>query len=124
MKWSNAAALESERDALARAIESWRTDWESRDTSRYLSHYSPRFRFNGHDFADWAAHKRRVNSGKTWIKVRISDLVMFRYPIERNFVVVRFSQDYRSNNLSNEIHKVQYWSKENGSWKILYEGAG
>ena len=124
MKWSSAAALDSERHSLARAIESWRADWESRDISRYLSHYSPRFRFNGHGFPDWAAHKRRVNSGKTWIKVGISDLAMFRYPRDRNFVVVSFSQDYRSNNLSNEMHKVQYWSKEDGSWKILYEGAG
>lgn len=124
MKWSSPAALDSEREALSRAIESWRTDWESRDTARYLSHYSPRFRSKSHDFAVWAARKRRVNSGKTWIKVGISDLAMFRYPGEGNFVVVSFSQDYRSNSLSNVMRKVQYWSKENGSWKILYEGAG
>lgn len=124
MKWSSAAALNSEREALTRAVESWRADWESRDSARYLSHYSPRFRSNGHDFAVWAAHKRRVNSGKTWIKLGISDLAMFRYPREDDFVVVSFSQNYRSNNLSNVMHKVQYWSKENGSWKILYEGAG
>lgn len=124
MQWSSAAAVAAEREALTRAIDGWRADWESRDTARYLSHYSPRFRSHGHDFADWAAHKRRVNSGKTWIKVGISDLAMFRYPRERDFVVVSFSQDYRSNNLSNVMRKVQYWSKENGSWKILYEGAG
>jgi len=124
MQWSSAAAIDADRRSLAHAVESWRTDWESRDTARYLSHYSARFRSNGHDYAVWAARKRKINSTKTWIKVGISDLAMFRYPRERDFAVVSFAQNYRSNNLSNVIHKVQYWSRENGSWKILYEGAG
>ena len=102
----------------------WGSDWESRDAARYLSHYAPSFRSNGRDFASWAARKRKVNAGKKWIKVFISDLSMFRYPGAPDFAVVRFSQDYRSNNLSNVMHKVQYWKKENGSWKIVYEGAG
>lgn len=124
MQWSSPAAVDADRKALAHAIDAWRSDWESRDIARYLSHYSKRFRANGQDYAVWAARKRKVNSAKTWIKVRISDLAMFRYPRERDFAVVSFDQSYRSNNLSNVIRKLQYWSKENGSWKILYEGAG
>ena len=124
IQWASPKTIDAERDALARAMLSWRNDWESRDASRYLSHYAPSFRSNGRDFASWAAHKRKVNAGKKWIKVFISDLSMFRYPGARDFAVVRFSQDYRSNNLSNVMQKVQYWKKENGSWKIVYEGAG
>jgi hypothetical protein len=37
-------------------------------------------------------------------------------------VVVTFDQDYRSNNLSNVMKKRQYWMKEDGAWKIVYEG--
>jgi hypothetical protein len=48
---------------------------------------------------------------------------MFRYPRERDFVVVAFEQDYRSDGLSNVMKKRQYWIKEDGRWKILYEGA-
>jgi murein L,D-transpeptidase YafK len=124
IQWSNPAAIDADRKALIRAIEAWRSDWESRDTERYLSHYSTRFRSDEHDFTAWAARKRKINSNKTWIKVGISDLAMFRYPREREFAVVSFAQNYRSNNLSNVMRKVQYWSKQNGSWKILYEGAG
>ena len=36
---------------------------------------------------------------------------------------VTFEQDYRSNGLSNVMKKRQYWMKEGGRWKILYEGA-
>jgi hypothetical protein len=48
---------------------------------------------------------------------------MFRYPREGDFVVVNFEQSYRSNNLSNTMRKRQYWIKESGRWKILYEGS-
>ena len=124
MQWSSPAAVDAYRNALAHAIDAWRSDWESRDIARYLSHYSKRFRANGQGYAVWAARKRKINSAKTWIKVGITDLAMFRYPRERDFALVSFDQNYRSNNLSNVIRKMQYWSKENGSWKILFEGAG
>jgi hypothetical protein len=38
-------------------------------------------------------------------------------------VVVTFDLDYRSNGLSNIMKKRQYWTKESGRWKILYEEA-
>ena len=47
---------------------------------------------------------------------------MLRYPRERDVVVVTFVQDYRSNGLSNVMKKRQYWAKEAGAWRIIYEG--
>ena len=123
VEWSDAAAVEAERSSLTAAFEQWRTDWESRDTERYLAHYSARFSAGGQDLAAWGAHKRKVNAGKKWVKVRLSKVSMFRYPRERDFVVVSFEQDYRSNSLSNVMRKRQYWIKESGEWKILYEGS-
>jgi murein L,D-transpeptidase YafK len=124
VEWADAAAIETERASLAAAVERWRADWESRDTERYLSHYSARFAAPGQNLASWSAHKRSVNGAKRWIKVGLSKVAMIRYPRERDFVVVTFDQDYRSDGLSNVMHKRQYWIQENGRWKILYEGAG
>lgn len=45
-------------------------------------------------------------------------------PRERDFVVVTFDQDYRSDGLSNVMRKRQYWVNEGARWKIIYEGAG
>jgi murein L,D-transpeptidase YafK len=122
IEWLDAVALDDERRALAGALEAWRADWESRDTGRYLAHYAARFSSGDQDLAQWSEHKRKVNAGKSWIKVGLSRVSMMQYPRE-NFVVVNFEQDYRSSNLSNVMRKRQYWIKDSGRWRILYEGA-
>ncbi len=124
IEWSDAGSLETERSGLAAALEQWRADWQSRDTERYLAHYSQRFSSLGQDYAAWGAHKRKVNAAKSWIKVGLGRVTMLRYPHERDMVVVTFDQDYRSDGLSNVMKKRQYWAKEAGRWKILYEGPG
>jgi murein L,D-transpeptidase YafK len=121
IEWIDADSLERERSSLKSAFESWRADWESRDATRYLAHYATRFSSGDENLAQWSEHKRKVNAGKSWIKVGVSRVSMFRYPRE-NFVVVSFDQDYRSSNLSNVMRKRQYWIQESGRWRILYEG--
>jgi murein L,D-transpeptidase YafK len=121
IEWMDAGALEAERKGLADAFEAWRADWESRDAGRYLAHYASRFNSGDQDLAEWSEHKRKVNGAKSWIKVGVSRVSMLQYPRE-NFVVVNFDQDYRSSNLSNAMRKRQYWIREDGRWRILYEG--
>jgi murein L,D-transpeptidase YafK len=121
IEWLERGALEAERKGLADALESWRADWQSRDTDRYLGHYSARFQSGDQDLAAWSDHKRKVNGGKRWITVDLARVSMFQYPREK-FVVVDFEQDYRSSNLSNIMRKRQYWVREGARWQILYEG--
>jgi hypothetical protein len=112
---------ESTRREFLAAFEQWCADWESLDADRYLSHYSPRFRSESKDFAAWRAQKRKVNAGKTWVKVGVSDLSVFGGPEGENTVVVTFTQDYRSSNLSNRTVKRQHWSRDQGRWRVVFE---
>lgn len=123
LTWSEPESLSVARDELAESIENWRKDWESRDTERLLAHYSRDFRDSRHDFRSFADSKRRVNAGKTWIKVKLSQMSIYRQPGADDLAIVTFDQDYRSNNLQNVMRKRQYWLNENGAWKIVYEGA-
>ena len=123
IEWSDARSVEAERSSLAAELEQWRADWQSRDTERYLAHYSKRFSSGRQNYAAWAEHKRGVNAGKRWIEVGVANVAMFRYPREDDFVVVTFEQTYRSDSLKNTIRKRQYWIREEGAWKIVYEGA-
>jgi len=123
IEWLSLDDWQTERNTLNKKLDEWRSDWESRDTDRFLSHYSKKFQSGKQRFDEFAQQKRQVNAGKEWIKVKTENLSMFRNPGKDELVVVTFEQDYRSNNLSNQMKKRQYWIREDGTWKIVYEGA-
>ena len=123
IEWLSVDDWARERKEIKTAIERWRADWESRDTGRYLSHYSKRFKAGNQDFDVFAAQKKQVNASKEWITLKIDNLSVFRNPGKDEVAVVTFEQDYRSNNLDNRMKKRQYWQREDGQWKIIYEGS-
>lgn len=123
IEWLSLDDWQAERQALLGMIDAWRKDWESLDTDRYARHYARNFSGDGKDLDAWVAQKRKVNAGKQWIKVATRNISMFRNPGKDEYVVVTFEQDYRSSNLENRMQKRQYWIKEDGRWKIVYEGA-
>lgn len=121
LTWSDPESLAVARDELNESIENWRKDWESRNTDRLLGHYSNDFRDGKNDFQSFAESKRRVNAGKSWIKVGLSGLSIYRQPGQSDLAIVTFEQDYQSNNLENASRKRQYWRRENGRWRIIHE---
>lgn len=123
IEWLSLDDWQTERTSLLGTIEAWRKDWENRDTNSYAQYYSKKFSADRQDYNNWIEHKRKVNAGKSWIKVGTSNISMFRNPGKDDHVVVTFDQDYRSSNLSNQMKKRQYWIKESGHWKIVFEGA-
>jgi murein L,D-transpeptidase YafK len=123
IEWLSFDDWQSERKALNEEIEAWRSAWESRDVERYLKHYSRKFATRNQTLEQFAKQKRQVNANKAWIKVKLSNVSMFRDPGKDELVVVTFEQDYRSSNLNNQMKKRQYWIREDGNWKIVFEGA-
>jgi len=123
LHWVRPGEVEAMRSDLLDSIESWRRDWESRNTESYLRHYAGNFSSNGMTLAQWSTQKRQVNASKAWIKVQLSELSLFLYPGKEEIAVATFEQDYASSNLSNRMIKRQYWFKEAGRWRIVYEGA-
>jgi murein L,D-transpeptidase YafK len=123
VEWLSLDDWAKERSELNKSIDAWRADWESRDTERYLAHYSQRFKAGAQSLDEFAAQKKQVNAGKEWIKLKIDNLSVFRNPGKEEVVVVTFDQDYRSNNLNNQMKKRQYWLREGDQWKIIYEGS-
>lgn len=108
---------------LLKQIEGWRTDWESLNSERYLSHYAKDFKTKNHNYSTWSKYKKAVNSNKNYINVELSDPVIYGYPGEQDMVQVDFVQKYVSNNYQGKVKKQQYWKKQaSGDWKITYEG--
>ena len=68
------------------------------------------------------ARTRRNARAKTFIKVGVGEIDLLMYSQMPELFVARFNQDYRSNNYNIAYRKQQFWKKENGAWKIVFEG--
>jgi murein L,D-transpeptidase YafK len=123
VEWASADAARTLRKDLAQSLESWRRDWESLETGKYLTHYAADFSTGKMDLEQWSEQKHQVNAGKSWIKLKLANVSVFLYPGREDLAVVTFDQDYASSNLSNQMRKRQYWIREGGSWRILHEGS-
>ena len=122
VEWKDPRDWQAQRDDFLGAFEQWRADWESMDTNKYFAHYGSDFRSEGgKDRAAWIAYKRKVSTGKAWVKVGVSQVSLFAYPGAGPMMMVTFDQDYRSNNLSNRTKKRQYWMREGNRWRIVQE---
>lgn len=121
VEWLDHEAVDARRNNLATAIDQWRQDWESRDTTRLLRHYSASFRNESQNLQAFGANKQKVNAAKSWIKVGLSKVSLMLYPERTDFALVSFVQNYQSSNLSDQTAKRQFWSRENGRWKIVHE---
>lgn len=120
-------------NSLNAALNKWRKDWISQNTSQYLNNYAPDFFYSGGSLPEWREHKQRVQASKPKIKVNVSNISMYSYPNlsklpegihpHQKIIVVNFDQYYESPTLKDHMRKRQYWVKDNNQWKIIYEGA-
>lgn len=107
------------------ALETWRQNWERSDLISYLDMYADDFWSKKYNKETWGAYKKRVFSGKKFQKIDLSDISVLSYPGDkksRPMVVANFVQHYQSNNFNGSAHKRLYMVKEQGRWKVLYEG--
>lgn len=124
MQWLSTNESSADKLALSETLENWRKDWEAQNTDQYLAHYSSQFFTRSTDLSGWAKEKRRIQTTKMDVEIKLSNLSMFRYPANGTaMAVVTFDQDFKSNHLDSRMRKRQYWIQENNRWKILYEGA-
>ncbi len=134
IEWLSYDDWESERSALNETIEAWRSDWESRDYERVIRHYARDFKAEGPIIKQFAALKSHVatahegdksdgkSEGKDGLKITLSNPSVFRNPGLEQMLVVTFDQETRNNSLSSQTRKSQYWIREEGTWKIIFEG--
>jgi murein L,D-transpeptidase YafK len=126
VEWLERDAYLALREEVWGALEAWRTDWQSGDVERYLSHYDAQFWSGGHNLKSWQRRKRQVAQGKAWQRVALSGLSLFAYPRTagngREMMVVNLQQQYDSNNYQSEMKKRLYLVKADTGWRVLYEG--
>jgi murein L,D-transpeptidase YafK len=123
LDWRPRTEVAARAQEFSRVLNRWLRAWESRSVARYAEHYAADFRGDGLDRVAWLRHKRRLNAGKSWIRVSLSDVSILGYPGEKDVLVVTFEQNYRSSNFRDRSRKRQYWRRDaDGAWRIIHEG--
>ncbi|MBQ0757689.1 MAG: L,D-transpeptidase family protein [Amphritea sp.] len=121
-EWLELDSWKQKKTAFTQVVDNWRSDWESKNTDNYLSHYSKQFNNGDMGFEKFATHKRRVNGSKSFIDVDVENLSIYQHPDNQGMFIATFIQNYQSDNYSGSDIKRQYWVNEEGNWRIAYEG--
>lgn len=124
VEWLSEADWIKRQSAMKNLVSQWKTKWESLDSAAYLDFYGDEFRSaEGQTLDAWRSQKTAVNAGKTWTKIQLNDLSIFAAGEKSSQLVTTFDQDYRSNNLDNQMRKRLYWQRGDDGWKIVWEGS-
>lgn len=115
--WIAREAWQNLRQELLDQLGRWRSDWESRDTDRFLNHYAPSFLTNDQD---WADNKRRNIANKDWIRIQLAQTSLFLHS-GGEVAVASFEQQYNSDKFSNQTQKRLYLRREFDAWRIALE---
>lgn len=122
LQWLDADQWQQQKQQVNAIFQHWLDDWQSMNTSDYLSHYSEEFSNGKQNFNAWVKHKRRIAGQKSFVEVKAKHLSLLLHPNE-DVMVATFNQHYNSDNFSSQSWKRQYWHKEaDGQWRIIFEG--
>lgn len=113
-----------QRAELKQTIDAWLAAWESLDYDTYMDFYAADFASDEMNIDQWQAHKKRVNSVKTYINVEFSELGLYAYPGEDGLVLAEFFQAYDSSNYRSKGWKRLLLRHDGDQWRIIYEGGG
>jgi murein L,D-transpeptidase YafK len=110
--------FQAEQSRLTGWLEAWRAAWTSKDIDAYMNFYDDNFRSAEMGKSDWRNYKQRLNKQYKAIDVRLSEPLGVEH---RGRAIVRFVQNYSSDQLNDTGEKTLHLVSRNGAWKILSE---
>jgi len=122
ISWIDTDQWQAKQIKMLQDFSSWQTDWESLNHDKLMAHYSSDYLVDGRNFKQISGHKKWVNRKKEYVHMEYSNLSVFKYPGEKDLRLLKFTQDYKSNNYNSVSEKELYWLKDkDGTWRIVFE---
>ncbi|MFA9274526.1 MAG: L,D-transpeptidase family protein [Candidatus Aquirickettsiella gammari] len=111
----------TERQNARRLIDSWQQNLISANPSIALSLYSKNFKNAANEPASiWLAKQTSILA-KPGNSLKLRDVSQFKYPGREDIIVSNFVLDIQTNRGLSSSKRRQYWGKEAGQWRIVYE---
>jgi murein L,D-transpeptidase YafK len=105
-------------DEVAKWLEQWRAAWQSKNMDAYISAYSSEFKSQHMNRDQWRKFKEKLNADYQTITVKLSKPAILR---DRDRIVVRFLQEYTSDQHADFGEKVLFVKREGKDLKIVGE---
>lgn len=121
LDWVPAPAALPQQRRLHNLIEGWRVARVTGDLPRLLSFYSSQFSGTGvKDIRQWRQVLERDAGTQRHRSLQLKDMAILTWQDKGDVMVVTFGEV--TDGQRNGMLKRQYWGKENGLWKIFFEG--
>ncbi len=113
---------QKEKLAARKLLDDWLADFRLGQSAQLNRHYSAQFHSSNNDSAATWLQKLQQNFGPTQnISVRLRDVAQMRYPGHNEMIVNHFTQEISSNRGNAAYRWHQYWAKQAGQWRIVFE---
>lgn len=109
---------QNDRDTWLKWLNSWRLSWQNKDIAQYMNHYSEDFKSMGMNKEQWQRYKENLNNKYQFIKVEVSEPVIFKH---QNEMVIKFLQAYQSDKNSDFGEKTLYLQQTGDKYLVVGE---
>lgn len=121
LDWVTPQKAELNRENLKNMIEGWRVARSTGDMDRIMSFYSQTFTSGKRNYQDWQLQIEQELKAKRDKNITIKDLAILEWQDRGDSLLVATFGELIEGQRTG-IMKRQYWGKEDGLWKIFYEG--
>jgi L,D-peptidoglycan transpeptidase YkuD (ErfK/YbiS/YcfS/YnhG family) len=120
LQWVAPQHLDAERDRFETTLEAWRQARSQGQPERLRGFYSERFNNQGRDLSAWWPRVEGELRSAGSRELELKDLSLLRWRDSQDTMVVTFGEVPAGQ--TRGVTRRQYWSHENGQWKIFFEG--
>ena len=120
IEWQQPAQADAERGPLMSRLQAWNQARLQDNDTVLRSHYSDRFQRDGLGMDHWWPKLKASVRSRTPLKP-LTLVSALRWQDEEDLMVVTWQDPNRSSSQRNEYLR-NYWVKDGGRWKIVFEG--
>ncbi len=100
-------------------INEWKDGWKNKNYEQYFNAYSQSFEYPVNmSRNEWKRYRKERIQFKKSIEIKVKDLVIFR---KKELYHATFTQEYKSENFSENSSKLLVLSFSKNEWKIIKE---
>ncbi len=120
LRWVEPESQEQDRADFDAALQAWREAKSLGELDTLKTLYAEQFRGQGGHADQWWSRMDQELRDKGTRAIELRELSLLRWRDSDDTMVVTFGEALQGQ--SRSVNKRQYWGRENGRWKIFFEG--